>query len=117
MRLRLYIHSFLGTSIFIDMFYIYGIAGSLETDFITMRQAIIRGSIACVYMAFAVILYNRFSRKESTRLSKKKFNRHKENDRRGIWQKLKEDQPILNEVIHWGVTIMALLAVIKSFIR
>ena len=86
MRLRQYIHLFLVTSIFLDLLYIYGIAGSLETDFISMRQAVIRGITACVYLGIAVMLYNRLARNESARLSKKRLNELNESDEGGIWQ-------------------------------
>lgn len=86
MKLRSYISTLLGVSIFLDLLFIYGVAGSLETDYITMRQAVIKGITACVYLGIAVMLYNRLARNESVRLSKKRRNELKVSDGRGIWQ-------------------------------
>jgi hypothetical protein len=54
-----YLHSFLSVTILLDLLYVYGVAGSLETDFITERQAVLRGFIACAYLAIAAFVYNR----------------------------------------------------------
>lgn len=32
-----------------------------------------------------------------------------------MWRKLAKDYPVLNEIIQWSITLLALAALIKSF--
>lgn len=50
-------------SIFMGIFYVWGMLGALQWDKITVGQAFIRGIIACTYMTGAVIGYNKLEDK------------------------------------------------------
>lgn len=49
--------SLLPISIAVALFYLYGTAGSLEVDSITIGQALVRGSITSVYLVLATVTY------------------------------------------------------------
>ncbi len=56
--------SLLPLSIAVALFYLYGTAGSLEVDYITLGQALVRGVIASVYLVLATVTYMIIERKE-----------------------------------------------------
>lgn len=58
------IKSLLPLSIFLDIFFIWGVCGSLEVDCITLGQAMVRGVIASVYLVLATVTYMIIERKE-----------------------------------------------------
>lgn len=49
--------SLLPLSIALGLLYLYGTAGSLEVDSITIGQALVRGSITSVYLVLATVTY------------------------------------------------------------
>ena len=51
------LQAFLIITFTIALIYVYGVAGSLELDRITMGQALISGAVGLAYMAVSAITY------------------------------------------------------------
>lgn len=56
--------SLLPLSIFLSIFYIWGIVSSLEVNFLTVGQVLVRGSIALVYLVLATVTYIKLGKEE-----------------------------------------------------
>lgn len=58
------IKAFLPLTIFLAFMYLYGLAGSLEMDKLTVKQFAVRVSITLLYMVIAAVTYIKFGGKE-----------------------------------------------------
>ncbi|QHQ61361.1 hypothetical protein Ana3638_11740 [Anaerocolumna sedimenticola] len=58
------LQAFLVITFFLALLYVFGVAGSLELDRLTVRQALVSGGIGCAYMAVSVITYKYIGKEE-----------------------------------------------------
>lgn len=58
------LQAFLVVTFTMALIYVYGIAGSLELDRITMGQALTSGAVGLAYMAVSAITYNYVGKEE-----------------------------------------------------
>ena len=58
------IKAFLPLTIFLAFMYLYGLAGSLEVDKLTVNQFVVRVSITLLYMVIAAVTYKIIEGKE-----------------------------------------------------
>ena len=64
-KYKSHLQAFLAVIFFLALLYVYGVAGSLECDKITVGQAMVGGLIGCAYMAISVITYKIIGKEES----------------------------------------------------
>ena len=58
------LQAFLAVTFATALIYVYGVAGSLELDRITMEQALTSGAIGLAYMVVSAITYNYVGKEE-----------------------------------------------------
>lgn len=58
------LRAILPLSIALALFYLYGTAGSLEVDSITLGQALVRGGITSMYLVIATVTYIKLGKEE-----------------------------------------------------